>query len=263
MDCCAFCTASSYRFKALYESLKGRYKATLFRDVVHIEAYHEEKGAIDLFYFSYGAMICWGASLTESAFYLEEVRDYEEQPLKRMETDDFVFSYGKTMKFVDDEITLPDQELLTKLAMSHGLAQSVKLAAFESSIVEVVEKTRYIPENLAKKGKIPLSRHEIRQKMGELFIERSSINLHVDALDKPELFWDYPELEPLYNMTAKELDIGTRGLVLNKRLDVVKELFEMLGTELNHQHSSRLELTIIWLIIIEVAISLLTTFELL
>jgi uncharacterized Rmd1/YagE family protein len=37
----------------------------------------------------------------------------------------------------------------------------------------------------------------------------------------------------------------------------VHELFEMLGNELNHQHSSRLEWTIIWLIIIEVGLSIL------
>jgi uncharacterized Rmd1/YagE family protein len=93
--------------------------------------------------------------------------------------------------------------------------------------------------------------------MGELFIERTSINLHMDVLDTPEFFWEYPELEPLYMMTANYLDIRTRVEVLNQRLDVVHGLFEMLGTELNHLHSSRLEWTIISLIVIEVLVSLL------
>jgi uncharacterized Rmd1/YagE family protein len=43
--------------------------------------------------------------------------------------------------------------------------------------------------------------------------------------------------------------------VLYKRLDVIHELFEMLGNELNHQHSSRLEWTIIYLIVIEVVLT--------
>ncbi len=93
--------------------------------------------------------------------------------------------------------------------------------------------------------------------MGELFIERNSINLHVDVLDTPEFFWEYSELEPFYAMTANYLEIETRVEVLNQRLDVVHELFEMLGNELNHQHSSRLEWTIICLIIIEVFLSIL------
>ena len=263
MDCCVFCTASSYRIKPLYESLKARYKATLHRDVVHIQSFHMEKGIMDLFYFPYGTMICWGASLSDSIVYLDEAKEFEEQPLKKMEIDDFVFNYGDVLKLVDDEIILPNKDLLTKLAVSHGLAQSTKLGAFEGTVLEVFEKTRQIPENLAKYGKIPLSRKEIRRKMGELFIERSSINLHVDVLDTPEFFWEYPEYQPLYNTIAKELDIGARGQVLNQRLDVVKELFEMLGNELNHQHSSRLELTIIWLIVFEVIVMIISSFQLL
>lgn len=94
--------------------------------------------------------------------------------------------------------------------------------------------------------------------MGALFLDRSSINLHVDVLDTPEFFWEHPELEPMYLDVANELDIQNRGQVLNQRLDVLRELFEMLGNELNHQHSSRLEWIIIWLILIEVIITLLT-----
>lgn len=263
MDCCALCTASSYRIKPLFEFLKTRRKASLHRDVIHVEVENGGKGPVDLFYFSYGTMIIWGASLVESNVFLEEVRLFEEQPLKKIETDDFTYVYGESLKIVDDEIILPNKDLLTKLAISHALAQSVKLAAFEASVLEVFEKTRHIPDNLAKFGKIPLSRKEIRCKMGELFIERSSIHLHVDVLDTPEFFWEYPEYQPLYNIVAKELDIGTRGQVLNQRLDVVKELFEMLGNELNHQHSSRLELTIIWLIVFEVIITIITSFKLL
>jgi len=149
------------------------------------------------------------------------------------------------------------------LTVSHGFAQSVKLGAFENTISSSFEKTRHIPVNLATKGKIPLSRKEIRKKMGALFLDRSSINLHTDVLDTPEFFWEHPELEPVYLDVANELDIETRGQVLNQRLDVLRELFEMLGNELNHQHSSRLEWIIIWLILIEVIVTLLTHFKIL
>ena len=93
--------------------------------------------------------------------------------------------------------------------------------------------------------------------MGELFLERATINLHLDALDTPEFFWEYPELEPLYKMITVYLDVQTRVEVLNKRLDILHELLEVLGNELNLQHSSRLEMTIIWLIIFEVVLTLL------
>ena len=259
MDCSAYCTASSYTIKPLFDSLRAKYKTTLIRDVVHVEVSDE----IDVFYFPFGATICWGVSLEKGHAYVEHAKAFEHKPLKEIETDYFTYLYGDKYQFVEHDLVLPDNKVLTKLTISHGFAQSVKLGAFEDTISDSFEKTRHIPINLASKGKIPLSRKEIRKKMGALFLDRSSINLHADVLDTPEFFWEHPDLEPVYLDVANELDIQSRGQVLNQRLDVLRELFEMLGNELNHQHSSRLEWIIIWLIVIEVVLLLLTHFHIL
>jgi uncharacterized Rmd1/YagE family protein len=256
MDCRAYCTASSYHIKALYERFKQVGAAvTLYRDVIHFVVPGAAIG--DVFYFSYGATVFWGLNLEQCYAHLEQIKEFEEQPVEEIETDEFTFVVGETPKIVEDEIILPNLDVLSRLAISHGLAQSVKLGTFESAIRKTFNHTKHIPEDLAKRGRISLSRREIRRKMGELFIERSSINLHVDVLDTPEFFWEHTELEPLYAMTANYLDLETRVEVLNQRLDVIHELFEMLGNELNHQHSSRLEWTIIILIVMEVFLSLL------
>lgn len=254
MNCFAYCTASSYQIKAFYDQLKPMH-ATLYRDVIHVPVPGITIG--DVFYFSYGVTVCWGLEAEQCLAFLEQVKAFEEQSSEEIEKDEFTFTFGETPKIVEDEIILPNHEVLTRLAFSHGIAQSVKLGTFENQVRRIFNHTKYIPEDLAKHGRIGLSRKEIRRKMGELFIERNSINLHVDVLDTPEFFWEYSELEPLYAITANYLDVETRVEVLNHRLDVVKELFEMLGNELNHQHSSRLEWTIIFLIVMEVTLSLL------
>lgn len=237
--------------------MRNRFKGTLYRDVLHLNIPNGEQESGDVFFFSYGALVCWGISQERVQQFLKEVKAFEEQPNDEVETDEFSFVYGKTASVVEDEITLPDQEVMSKLAISHGLAQSVKLGSFEAAAQKTIDKTQYIPQDLAQYGKISLSRREIRRKMGELFVERNSINLHVNVLDSPEFFWEYPELEPLYRMIANYLDIGKRCEVLNQRLDAIHDLFDMLGSELNHQHSSKLEWIIIYLIVIEVVISLM------
>jgi uncharacterized Rmd1/YagE family protein len=256
MNCNAYCTADTYLIKPLYEFLRTKYRANVTRDVIHIEVPHEERVG-DFFFFPYGVAISWGLDKTVDRRLLDEIQEFENEPGSEFEIDEFTFVYGETAKVVDDEIILPNRETLTKLAISHGLAQSVELAAFETVIQNAFNKTSVIPRDLAKKGKISLSRNEIRRKMGELFIERSSINLHADVLDLPEFFWDYPELEPYYQMIANYLEIQTRVEVLNHRLDIMHELYEVLGNELNHQHSSRLEWIIILLIITEVVLTLM------
>lgn len=256
MICLAYCTATSYQIKPFYESLKSRFKATLYRDVIHLEVISKDSVS-DVFFFSYGSLVCWNMTKEIAKAFLDETKPFELQRFDEVETDQFTYIYDSTAKIADDQIVLPNHDVLTKLAISHGLAQSVKLNSFENVIQKTFNNTQYLPEELAKQGRIPLSRREIRRKMGELFLERSSITLHVNVLDTPELFWDHPELETLYRMMASYLDIEKRSHVLNQRLAVVHELFEMLGSELNHQHSSRLEWTIIILIVIEVAVTLL------
>lgn len=255
MDCSAYCTATSYQIKPLFEKLRSRFKSTLYRDVIHIEVPGEEIS--DVFYFPYGSVVCWNMAKDRAMKFVMEARPYENLPTEEIETDEFTYIYDGGPKITEDEIILPNRDILTKLAISFGLAQSVKLGTFELAIQKTFNHMQYLPDDLAKQGKISLSRREIRRKMGELFIERNSINMHFNVLDAPEFFWEYPELEPLYSMTSNYLDLEKRGQVLNQRLGVIHELFEMLGTELNHQHSSRLEWTIIGLIVIEVFLTLL------
>jgi uncharacterized Rmd1/YagE family protein len=87
---------------------------------------------------------------------------------------------------------------------------------------------------------------------GELFLAKSRINLHYDLLDSPEFFWEYTELSSYYNTVANYLEIRNRIEVLNKKLEVIHEIFDMLAEEQKHRHSSLLEWIIIWLICVEV-----------
>ena len=257
MRCTCYCTASAYDIPRLFQYLQRLGTTQLFRNVVHIQIREDNKMKGDIFYFSYGAFVCWGFSDEEEKEILQSIKEFEKEPLAKAELDEFTFSYGDEMKIEEDEIYLHNKSTLTKLAISHGLAQSVKLTTFEELIQKTIELTNYLPSDLAKKGKISLSRKEISRKMGELFIERNFINLHSEILDTPEFFWDYPELEPFYRRTAHYLDVIKRVEILNRRLKVVHELYEILSTELNHQHSSRLEWTIIFLIVIEVILAVM------
>lgn len=257
MRCTCYCTASSYDIPRLFQYLQHRGSTQLFRDVVHIQIKEDKRVKGDLFYFSYGASVCWGFSEEEELEILHSMKEFEKEPLLKAELDEFTFNYGSSLKIEEDEIILHNKSTLTKLAVSHGIAQSVKLSTFEELIQKTIELTKQVPMDLAKKGKITLSRREISRKMGEIFIERNFINIHSEILDTPEFFWDYPELEPYFRRTAHYLDVTKRVEILNKRLNVVHELFEILSTEVNHRHTARLEAIIVLLILIEVTIALL------
>lgn len=256
MRCTGYCTATSYDIAGLFQAMGLRGTVQLHREALHFQPREDKRTRGDVFYFAYGAVVFWGFTREEEKEFLSELKKFERDPVLHSE-DEFTFVLGDSMKIEEDEITLPNKSALSKFAVSHGIAQSVKLIIFEDSIQKTFDTTKRLPEELAEKGNISLSRKEISQKMGELFIERNYINLHTEMLDTPEFFWEHPELEVFYRRTSHYLDIAKRVEALNRRLNVVHELFEILRNELNHQYSSRLEWAIIFLIMIEVILSLM------
>lgn len=257
MRCTGYCTAVSYDIPRLFQFLQVTGTSQLFRDVIHSQPKDDKGIKRDIFYYPYGVVLFWGFSKDEEHLILSSLKKFEREPLAREETDEFSFSYGDKMQIEEDEILLQKKDPLTKLAISYAIAQSVKLTVFEETIIRTIEHSKKIPKDLASHGKIPLSRRETSKKMGELFLERNYINLHTEILDTPEFFWEHAELEPFYRRVIHYLDVNKRVELLNRRLTLMHELYEILSNELNHQQSSRLEMTIIILIVIEVVLALL------
>lgn len=255
MYCRAYCSATSYRLQPLFLAIKDRFPTKQYRDVLHCEVPLPDNQVGNLFMFSYGVAVFWGfSSEQDEKNYLKEFKSYEVDPYDFIEDDVFTYTIGPKAKIAEDEIVLPDFDSLSLISVSHAIAQSVKLGSFEQTVQNTWNKMKNIPEQLAKKGTISLSRRKIRKQIGTIFLERAWVNLHVDVLGIPEFFWEYPEIEPLYRMTAHYLEIQSRAEVLNRRLDVIYELFEMLVAEQNHQHSTHLEWAIIVLIFIEISL---------
>lgn len=253
MECISYASSESYDIRALAARLSQHYTCKVIGEVLHVKLVEEDG---DVFYFPYGTSITW--NLPHAIF--QKVQQYsgvaEQTTPSPQIRDIFSFSFGEKSTIYADEIVLEGKNFAAKLAASYAISQSIKLEVFEQKVDISIENTRSLPETLAKKGKISLSRRAISKKIGALFLERSSINLHTDILDLPDYFWDNTEVEPFYLSMRRYLNLESRIDLLNKRLSILHELLGMLGTELNHHHSSRLEWTIIYLILIEVVIVL-------
>jgi uncharacterized Rmd1/YagE family protein len=261
MRCVSFCTARTYLLGDLSNYLKTKkFQTKIYRNVLHASL--PQKMA-DIFFFSHGCFVSWNLKGKHETALLEEIKPFSIQPLERIETDYFSFRYGEDTsletheRFNADIITLESDNIQIKLAISYGLAESIKLEYYEELIKNTIIKNSQLPEELARSGKIMLSRRAISQRMGEIFIEMSSVNLNSGYLDVPEYFWRFPNLENYYIMTEQFLDITRRVTALNQRLDVLHQFFDMLTGQLQFQHSSMLEMIIILLIFIEIVISLI------
>lgn len=258
--CISYCTADSYDLRGLTDFFKKKgHSVRLSRDVLHVV---NEKEPGDLFFFAHGCFVAWGYQKSFEDKVQKFVSAFSTNKLAAVESDYFYYEVGKVTeidtheKLRIDIITLQSDDPQIKLAISYGLAQSIKLEAFEESILGVIKRNNHLPEEIASRGKISLTRKAILQRMGEIFLARRSINLNMEYLDLPEFFWRNPNLEEYYVMTSKFLDIENRVSALNQRLDVLQELLDILNTQVMHIHSAWLEGIIIILIFVEILLSL-------
>lgn len=260
LRCSSYCTASSYDILALSTFFRKKgYFTRLLRDVLHV---NNPKRQGSVFFFNHGSFVCWGFKKSFEEKLLEYVKGFSKQPLTVIEADHFYFHYGEETtinaheRLRLDVITLDSDDMQIKLALSYALAQSIKLEAFEEAILETIKKNNHLLDEIASRGTVSLTRRAIFKRIGEIFIARSSINLNVEYLSAPEFFWRNPSLEPFYIMTKQFLDIPSRVMALNQKLDVLQELLDILNSQVQHVHSSLLESIIILLIAVEIIISL-------
>src|ERR1700742_540189 len=78
---------------------------------------------------------------------------------------------------------------MTKLSLSHALAQSVKISLFESLISSTIEQTQDLPDTISSFGKIRVSHRSVLKEIGALFVLRMDINSVGSVVDSPEVFW--------------------------------------------------------------------------
>lgn len=249
-QCTAQCLANLFEMEGLRLALEQRYRLVTYLDALHIEQANWEA-----FIFPYGVFVGWGMGYDEEQYLLEVLRGHMQDCHEGAFVDRFTFSEGDgSTRIHNDHIELGSASILDKLAVAHGLAQSVKLMEFEEQARRTIDETGYIPENIARYGRANLGRKAIARLRGTLYLVRSDIHLHFDLLDTPEFFWEYPELQESYQRIANYLEIEQRIRLLNDKLDIIQQLLNMLADEQNHKHSSTLEWIIIWLIAVEIVI---------
>lgn len=252
LQCNAFCIAKNFDFSRLKEDFASRYRTTLYKDVLHIDL----DG--DAFVFDYGVIVFWGMAHDNEVRLMAAMDPFLQDRLEEPLFDRFTYSVGNSQNRIrEDHIELKDEDIMGRLAVSHGVAQSVELNELEIHAEQTISDTSTIPQNIARTGSSHLRSRDIAKMRGRLFLVQSDITLHHALMETPDFFWEYPELEELYLMTAKYLEVRSRTEVLNKKLSVIHDMFDMLADEQKHRHSSVLEWIIIWLIAFEILVFLL------
>jgi len=200
----------------------------------------------EVFLFDYGTVVIWGMTLPQETRFLTELSKSELEKLSAddVQTENFNFYYTQEYqaRIYNDFISLREKKhYMTKLAISHALAQSVKTSLFEDLLTTTITLTSPLPAEIALTGAISLNRRQIHQQIGQLFILRINIHLQGSVLDSPELMWAEPSLEPVYAAVRSYLEMDQRVGLLTERLSVIGDLLAVLKDQVGTKHGEYLE----------------------
>lgn len=92
----------------------------------------------EIFLFDYGTVVIWGMTLLQERRFLKDIARFESEKLAEddVQTENFNFYYTREYqaRIYNDFISLREKRnYMTKLAISHALAQSVKVVSLVTS----------------------------------------------------------------------------------------------------------------------------------
>ncbi|KAI6200966.1 DUF155 domain-containing protein [Aphelenchoides besseyi] len=246
-------------------------------DTLHItarEEYRIKDLVKDAFIFTDGVIVTWNMDTAETNQLIDLLQPFEQEPynptLTQQETESMVYNYtnGSRVFIKNDVINLSKEltenmdnstEVLTRYALSQGLAASVKVAIWERQLNEYAEPLNATTKSLTR-GVIPWKRRETLQRTGQFAALRQSINLDSGLLNA-DFYWEREDLKQHYTHSLRYFEVNKRLKDLNTRLDHCQNLVNVIDNMLTHRHASFLEITIILLIVIEVIFDVLHYFD--
>jgi uncharacterized Rmd1/YagE family protein len=152
-------------------------------------------------------------------------------------------------------ISLKDLSPPRVLVIADVLAKNVALVRDEREVNKVLELIEPFANRLATTGRGPVNRREMLRVIGQTLLVQHRISGRIAIAEKPDVLWDRSDLERLYARLEDEYELKERANALQHKLQVIEGTSRALVDIIDTERSSRLEATIVLLIVVEVLIA--------
>lgn len=212
--------------------------------------------------FAYGVVVILGLSAVENAKFFTDIQGLIVDPFTNPETESVVIQIAPVNagKVEEGKILLPAFDLPRLQLVAAVLAKSVVLAEYETGAAQVFDQIEPFAASLQNRTFNRWRATDLLSQIGNSLMIQHKIVGRVEIVDKPELLWEYPEFDRLYDRLEDEYEIRERHLALERKLELVSHTAQ---TALDIQQGKiglRLEWYVVILIVIEVFLSLYDLF---
>src|ERR1700691_1054886 len=142
------------------------------------------------------------------------------------------------------------------LVVADALAKSVALGRDEREVNRVFDVIEPFALQLAERGRPAFNRTAMLRLIGQTLLAQHRVSGRVAVEEKPDVLWDRPDLERLYARLEDEYELKERGEALKRKLNVIVETAHALTDIIDADRATRLEATIVILIVAELVVTL-------
>ena len=212
--------------------------------------------------FDYGAVVLFGLAETAEQAFITTLKPYIQSPFAQAETEAVTIRLAPngSGKVQDGMILLSSLDDLRLQIVADVMAKSVVLAHYEIGAAAVFDRIEPYAAELQHQRSVNVKGNQLLKQIGQTLMIQHKIVGRVEIVDKPELLWEYPELDPLYHRLEDEYEIRDRHSALERKLDLVSRTAETVLDLQRHQTGLRLEWSVVLLIVVEVLLSLYDLF---
>ena len=136
------------------------------------------------------------------------------------------------------------------------LAKSVVLALYEKNTAGLFDRVEPLARDLQEKGQAYRQDRVLLRHIGNVLSTQGKMVGRAEVTEKPELLWEYPELERLFQIMESEYEIRERHLALERKFELISRTATTLLDLLQYKRSLRVEWYIVILIVVDIIISL-------
>lgn len=210
--------------------------------------------------FRFGAVVLFAVDAAEEAAFLQQISPFRVEPLDRPEVESLPLriSSDEPEAFVKGELVLRSPSVQRLQLVADVLAKSSVLSLYESRVGATFDRIEPLAETMRRGGRGARRARELIRHIGATLLIEQRMVARAEIIEKPELLWEYPELEPLFLRLEDEFELKERNHALERKLDLVARTAQTLLNLLQADRSLRVEWYITILIVVEIV---LTSYE--
>jgi uncharacterized Rmd1/YagE family protein len=140
--------------------------------------------------------------------------------------------------------------------VAHILVKSTVLAHYEVQIGDVFDRVEPLAAEMQRGRWTRIPARTLLRQIGSVLSAETLTVGRVEVTEKPELTWDRPDLDRLYERLSVEYELRERDRALTRKLELISRTSETLLDLIQNRRMLHVELYIVLLIAVEIVIML-------